>query len=113
MACLPDDAPVGGAHGDGGLAEGVEGAARLAHLAGALQRRLAAGGDEHRVSGFVALRTLMPMNLKLRLRGRPAGVGAYWSWVSVSSVQSIMRTSGLHPQLPDDFGKRYGGFLIQ
>jgi hypothetical protein len=33
---LPDDAAVGGAHRDGGLAEGVEGAAGLAHLAGVL-----------------------------------------------------------------------------
>jgi hypothetical protein len=38
---LPHQLAVGGAHGDGGLAEGVEGAAGLFHLAGVLH----VGGD--------------------------------------------------------------------
>ncbi len=49
-------------------------------------------------AGYVALRTAMPMNLKLRLRGRPARVEAYRGWVSVFSVRSIMRTSGGDPE---------------
>ena len=51
-------------------------------------------------AGFVALRTAMPMNLKLRFRGRAAGVGACRGWVSVFSVRSIMRTSGGDPIQP-------------
>ncbi len=72
-------------------------------LAGARARARARCISAEMHAGFVALRTAMPMNLKLRLRlrGGPAGVGAYRVWVSVFvSVRSIMRTSGIDPQQP-------------